>query len=77
MYKNSIYTMCSLTIVDYLKDKVFGPSSTINSILKINVTIFDLVHLNLIQSLNTISIPLTVSLSYRLLEVSWEFGYCN
>lgn len=77
MYKNSIYTMCSLTIVDYLKDKVFGLSSTINSILKINVTIFDLVHLNLIQSLNTISIPLTVSLSYRLLEVSWEFGYCN
>lgn len=77
MYKNSIYTMCSLTIVDYLKDKVFGPSSTINSILKINVTIFDLVHLNLIQSLNTISIPLTVSLSYRLQEVSWEFGYCN
>ena len=77
MYKNSIYTMCSLTIVDYLKDKVFGLSSTINSILKINVTIFDLVHLNLIQSLNTISIPLTVSLSYRLQEVSWEFGYCN
>lgn len=77
MYKNSIYTMCSLTIVDYLKDKVFGLSSTINSILKINVTIFDLVHLNLIQSLNTISIPLTVSLSYHLQEVSWEFGYCN
>ena len=77
MYKNSIYTMCSLTIVDYLKDKVFGLSSTINSILKINVTIFDLVHLNLIQCLNTITIPLTVSLSYRLQEVSWEFGYCN